>query len=55
MHESLESYYRLNHKLVTEYEFSLTDLDEMMPFEREVHIALILEAIEKRKNQDGAT
>lgn len=53
-HESLESYYRLNHKLMISFKLSLESLEDMMPFEREVYVALIIEEIEKKK-QDAIT
>ena len=55
MHESLENHYRLNTKLILDFSFSIETLEDMMPFEREVYVALIVETQEKKKNQNGIT
>lgn len=47
VHESLESYYRLNMKLFKDFGLSIDSIEEMFPFEREVYVALIIEAQEK--------
>ena len=33
-HDSLESYYKLNFMMMQHYNYSLTELDNMMPWER---------------------
>lgn len=40
---------------MTDFRMSLETLEDMMPFEREVYVALILEEIEKKKSKDGIT
>lgn len=47
VHESLESYYRLNMKLFKDFHLSIESLENMIPFEREVYVALIIESQEK--------
>lgn len=41
-------------KLITDFGFSLDDIEYMIPFEREVYVALIRADLEKKK-QDAAT
>lgn len=53
MHESLENYYRLNTKLMMKFGMDFETLESMFPFERDVYYHLIIEEIEKRK-QDAA-
>ena len=46
-HEDLASYYKLNFALMQHHKYSLTELENMIPWEREVYIALLSEYIEK--------
>lgn len=39
----------MNHELMYWHKYSLTELNEMIPWEREVYIQLILKEIEKQK------
>ena len=45
--EDLESYYRINFALMQYHKYSLTELENMMPWEREIYNALLQEYIEK--------
>lgn len=50
-HESLSNHYKTNFQLTLDHNrFSLAELEEMFPFEREVYIALLNLHI-KEKNQ----
>jgi hypothetical protein len=40
---------------MSEFNMSLDVIEDMMPFEREVYFALIVESVEKKKNNDGIT
>jgi hypothetical protein len=52
-HESLESYYKTNFQLVQHHKYSLTELENMIPWEREIYVALLKQYIEEEnlKNQ----
>jgi uncharacterized HAD superfamily protein len=52
-HESLESYYKTNFSLIHHHRYSLTEIENMIPWEREIYIALIKQHIEEEnlKNQ----
>lgn len=50
-HESLINLYRTNFILMHHYHYSLTELDNMIPWEREVYIALILEHLEEERER----
>ena len=54
LHDNLEAYYRTNFRLMIDYNISLDILEAMIPFEREVYIALLKEDQEKKK-QHGAS
>lgn len=48
-HESLENFYRINFLLMHKYNYSLTELDNMLPYEREIYVNLLLQHLEKKK------
>ena len=46
-HESLESYYKVNFALMQHHKYSLTELENMIPWEREVYLTLLQQYIEE--------
>ena len=56
-HTSLESYYKINFALIQHHKYSLTELENMIPWEREVYLTLLQEYIEeenlKAQQQSG--
>ena len=48
-HTNLESYYKVNFALVQHHKYSLTDVENMIPWEREVYITLLKQHIEEEK------
>ena len=52
-HMSLEAYYRLNFALIQYHKYSLTEIENMIPGERDVYVALLQQHLaeeeEKRK------
>lgn len=56
-HESLTSYYQTNFALIQHHKYSLTELEDMMPWEREVYVSLLQAYLEeedlKRKQANG--
>lgn len=52
MHDSLSNMYQLNFTLRQHYGYQLEELDNMIPFEREIYVSLLLQHLEhKRKNK----
>ena len=55
--ENLEAYYRINFSLMQYRKYSLTELENMMPWERDIYIALLQQYIEdqnlKRQQEEG--
>ena len=51
--EDLESYYRINFALMQYHKYSLTELENMMPWERDIYLTLLKQYIEEQnlKNQ----
>ena len=58
-HDSLENYYKTNFALMQHHKYSLTELDSMMPWEREIYVMLLSQFIEeeneriKQRNKRG--
>ena len=56
-HEDLVSYYKLNFALMQHHKYSLTELENMLPWERDIYLALLKDYIEsenlKRQQQEG--
>lgn len=48
-HENLESYYKINFALVQHHKYSLTELEDMIPWEREIYITLLQQYLEDEK------
>jgi len=55
--DNLTNYYKTNFALMQHHKYSLTELEEMMPFEREVYILLLTQFIkeenERQKQQEA--
>ena len=46
-HEDLESYFKTNFALMQHQKYSLTELENMIPWEREVYLNLLQQYIEE--------
>ena len=46
-HEDLASYYKLNFALMQHHKYSLTELENMMPWEREIYVSLLQQYLEE--------
>tara|TARA_B100000902_G_scaffold90426_1_gene94099 strand:- start:740 stop:922 length:183 start_codon:yes stop_codon:yes gene_type:complete len=46
-HENLESYYKVNFALMQHHKYSLTELENMIPWEREVYLTFLQQYIEE--------
>jgi len=45
------NYYNTNFQLMQHHKYSLTELDNMMPWEREIYINLLLQWLEEEKER----
>tara|TARA_Y100001938_G_scaffold96267_1_gene131716 strand:+ start:741 stop:920 length:180 start_codon:yes stop_codon:yes gene_type:complete len=56
-HISLESYYKINFALVQHHKYSLTEIENMIPWEKDVYVTLLEQYIEeenlKNKQRSG--
>ena len=46
-HINLEAYYRINFALMQFHKYSLTEIENMMPWERDIYLALLRAHIEE--------
>ena len=57
-HTSLESYYKTNFALMQYHKYSLTEIENMIPWEREVYTILLEQHLkeeeEKAKRKNGS-
>jgi hypothetical protein len=48
-HETLSNHYTTNFALLQHHKYSLTELDSMIPWEREIYLTLLLKHLEKER------
>ena len=48
-HMDAESYYELNFSLMQYHKYSLTEIENMIPFERDIYVALLQNYLESEK------
>ena len=48
-HETLENYFKTSFLLSRHHKYSITEIESMMPWEKEVHLILLLQALEEEK------
>jgi hypothetical protein len=46
---NLESYYKLNFSLIQFHKYSLTEIENMIPWERDVYVELLRSHLEEEK------
>ena len=46
-HTNLESYYKVNFALIQHHKYSLTEIENMMPWERDIYVGLLRLHIEE--------
>tara|TARA_B100000035_G_scaffold299347_1_gene293928 strand:+ start:336 stop:518 length:183 start_codon:yes stop_codon:yes gene_type:complete len=46
-HTDLESYFRINFALMQHHKYSLTELENMIPWEKEIYLSLLQQYIEE--------
>ena len=50
-HDTLVNYFQMNFSLMQHHKYSLTELENMMPWEREIYVGLLLEFLEKEEEE----
>jgi hypothetical protein len=51
-HNTLANYYQTNFSLMQHHKYSLSDIDNMIPWEREVYIKFLLDYIKQREEEE---
>ncbi len=54
MHDSLENYYQTNFALMQHHKYSLTELENMIPWERDVYVNLLIAHIQEEERRQKA-
>ena len=50
-HETLVNYYKTNFSLMQHHKYSITELENMIPFERDVYILLLSQHIQEENQR----
>jgi hypothetical protein len=48
-HMDLENYYRINFALIQFHKYSLTEIENMMPWERDIYVMMLEEHLEEEE------
>ena len=48
-HETLENYFKMNFTLHRHHKYTLSELDNMIPWEREAYLIMLMQALEEEK------
>lgn len=51
LYNNTENYFRLNFAMKKHHNFSLTEIEDMLPWERDVYVSLIKEWVEEEKQR----
>ena len=50
-HDSLTNHYQTNFSMMQHHKYSLTELDNMLPWERQIYVALLIEYIKEENDK----
>ena len=50
-YDNLQNYYRTNFSLMQHHKYSLTELENMLPWERDIYITMLIQYIEKENQK----
>lgn len=50
-HNTLANYYQTNFSLMQHHKYSLSDIDGMIPWERDIYVKMLIEHLEKLKEE----
>jgi len=50
-HDNLENFYNTNYQLLQNFNYSLSDLDSMVPWEREIYLAMLINDLKEKEHQ----
>ena len=50
-HNTLANYYQTNFSLMQHHKYTLSDIDGMIPWERDIYVKMLVEYLEKLKEE----
>tara|TARA_R100000908_G_C3630755_1_gene71735 strand:- start:77 stop:253 length:177 start_codon:yes stop_codon:yes gene_type:complete len=50
-HIDLETYYKVNFSLMQHHKYSLTEIENMMPWERDIYLAMLNQYVEEENSR----
>ena len=50
-HDNLANYYKMNFALMQYHKYALSDIESMIPFEREVYIGMLIQYIQEENDR----
>jgi len=50
-HIDLEAYYKVNFSLMQHHKYSLTEIENMMPWERDIYLAMLNQYVEEENSR----
>ena len=50
-HDSLQNHYQTNFSLMQHHKYSLTEMDNMIPYEREIYVGMLIQYLEEEKRK----
>jgi len=50
-YNNLSNYYRLTFQLMQHHKYSITELENMIPFERDIYVALLMDYLEEENQR----
>jgi hypothetical protein len=56
IHNSLQNYYAIIFAMVQHHKYSITEIENMIPFERDIYVEMLtnyLQEVEKSKQKNG--
>ena len=51
LHDSLENYFKTNFALMQHHKYSLTELENMIPWERDVYVTLLIQYLKEEETR----
>ena len=52
-HNNLENYFRLNFAMMQYHKYSLTEIENMIPWERDIYVGLLQSHLEEEKLKEN--
>ena len=52
-HTNLESYYKINFALIQHHKYSLTEIENMIPWERDIYLTLLENHIKEEEEKSS--